>query len=759
MLTQCPEKHTSLSAVSTAVQSRGSRGSRIYLTNRYFVSVLLACTALMAAPHAKAQYSTIITFGGPPNATSHPRHLIEASDGVLYGTSINGGSADRGTIYKVNKDGSGYTLLHSFNASDGDRPYSVIEGSDGALYGTTAGYSSVNSILYRIDKDGSGYTVLKIFTSADGVLAFGSVTQGGDGALYGVTYDGGASSAGTIFKINHDGSGFTVLQSLPSNAGAPYGALIEASDGKLYGSGARSIFTIKKDGSGFTVLATGIPQLANGLLEGSDGVLYGLVGWQGAPSIIKINKDGSGLATVVNIPLGTGIGTDMVEASDGRLYGTLIDLWPGFGFWFSVNKDGTDLKRDYNTATGIAPQGLTKASDGNLYGTTDGRFVSDGGQVITPSSHSQENPGTIFKLSLPIPNPSVLITDDVSDFSGTQGKNGWYYGDFHGDSTTLELATYNGFTWVGPYDSLTIAPENQHPSVDGLAQVSAVRRWVSYYDGVVKITAIFQIGHNGDGIGVGILVDGQPVVPRTIIGNSGSSNIKVYILDQTIHQGTTIDFFVDPGPARDMNADDAQIAVSIATEQGQPTPVKPTTVATTPSNPPPTTTPPSGPVSGTVLADSVQGFSNTQGGNGWSYGTFYGDGTTLSPLSSSGSTWTGSYDQVSVDATTQHPSATDSILQVSAVRRWTSNYEGTVHVTGSFQIGHDGDGVGVRVLADGQPIVARAIIGNSGATTTQNFDIVQTVHNGTQIDFAVDPGPARDYSGDTTQVAATIKVQ
>ena len=122
----------------------------------------------------------------------------------------------------------------------------------------------------------------------------------------------------------------------------------------------------------------------------------------------------------------------------------------------------------------------------------------------------------------------------------------------------------------------------------------------------------------------------------------------------------------------------------------------------------------------------------------------------------SGSNWTGPYPSLAITATTLYPSATAGIVQVSAVRRWTSAVTGNVQVSGSFQIGHDGDGVGVTVMVNGQPVVPRVLIGNSGASESQTFSFVQAVAPGTTIDFVVDPGPGRDSSNDSTNFSATI---
>jgi uncharacterized repeat protein (TIGR03803 family) len=68
---------------------------------------------------------------------SNPTALIKGSDRNLYGTLSAGGSKWEGVVFKVNKDGSGYTVLHDFtnylSGEDGSSPQGVVEWSDGAL--------------------------------------------------------------------------------------------------------------------------------------------------------------------------------------------------------------------------------------------------------------------------------------------------------------------------------------------------------------------------------------------------------------------------------------------------------------------------------------------------------------------------------------------------------------------------------------------------------------------------------------------------
>ena len=43
--------------------------------------------------------------------------------------------------------------------------------------------------------------------------------QGTDGALYGTAHQGGTSGYGTVFKLNTDGTGFTVLKNFDYSTG------------------------------------------------------------------------------------------------------------------------------------------------------------------------------------------------------------------------------------------------------------------------------------------------------------------------------------------------------------------------------------------------------------------------------------------------------------------------------------------------------------------------------------------------------------
>src|SRR6266568_1083211 len=373
--------------------------------HRLLVAFIVA--SLLAAPAMRAaiQYRRLKSFGYPDLVGANPSApLIQGSDGALYGTTEGGGRDNLGTVFKVNKDGSGYSALHSFSGLDGRLPVArLIEGSNGTLYGTSyQGGSNNVGTVFELNKDGTSYSTLHSFSSTewDGRNPQGGLMEASDGALYGTTASGGKSSAGTVFKLNQDGSGYgTMLNfSAPSGVGQyPADPLLEGSDGALYGTtiyggnaNAGTVFKLNKDGSGYDLLHDfGISHSGDGLnpvgglVEGSDGALYGTTyqgGGFGPGTVFKLNKDGSDYSILRRFSLTGGDAwapqAGLVEGSDGALYGTTsIGCSNNSGTLFKLNKDRTDYSvlRRFSLTGGDAwaPQaGLVEGSDGALYGTT-----------------------------------------------------------------------------------------------------------------------------------------------------------------------------------------------------------------------------------------------------------------------------------------------------------------------------------------------------------------------------------------------------
>src|SRR5208283_4277568 len=91
---------------------------------------------------AQFTFQRLKSFGIPSQAGAEPfANVIQGSDGALYGTTAYGSpNAIEGTVFKMNTNGSGFTVLHAFTGlgGDGENPgAALVQGRDGMLYGTT----------------------------------------------------------------------------------------------------------------------------------------------------------------------------------------------------------------------------------------------------------------------------------------------------------------------------------------------------------------------------------------------------------------------------------------------------------------------------------------------------------------------------------------------------------------------------------------------------------------------------------------------
>lgn len=341
------------------------------------------------------------------NGASPQDGLIQGSNGDLYGTANLGGIADDGVVFKIQTDGSGMSVLHHFNKNgNGRQPHAALfQGMDGAIYGTTIyGGTNDRGVVFKQQVDGS-FTVLHNFTGANGNRPYSELTQGSDGTLYGTTLDGGASNYGTVFKIQPDATGFILLHEFNNVAdGLQIRAGVTlASDGALYGAAAAggtthgTLFKLQTDGSGFTTLHTFSNTdgrySASTLLQGADGALYGTTTGGGNNSlgtVFKIQLDGSGFTTLHHFSYSFGSSPEgnLIQGIDGALYGvTRTGGANGDGTIYKLQPDGTGFQKIFDFdhfVNGLNPYaGVIQGNDGTLYGAAYG---------------GANNRGTVYKL-------------------------------------------------------------------------------------------------------------------------------------------------------------------------------------------------------------------------------------------------------------------------------------------------------------------------------------------------------------------------
>jgi len=348
--------------------------------------------------------------GGNDGAKAQLTSLIYESD-TLYGMTAYGGDADKGIVFKINPDSTSFTLLHEFaGGSDGARPYGSVICQSGVLYGM-ATYEGANNkgTVFKIGTDGTGYSILRQFAGGpdDGREPVNSVIYA-SGKLYGMTSGGGDfDSYGTIFKMNPDGTGFSLIHDFYGGANDgryPFDSVIYVS-GTLYGvtvwggdSDLGTVFKIGTDGTGFTLLH----EFAGGANDGRNpysrilydsGQLYGLTNGGGDSNkgtIFKIGTDGTGFTLLHEFAGGVndgGVPYSGLICADDRLYGmTSAGGDTNNGTVFRIDKDGTDYTILYEFAGGAndgrLPYGSLVYALGKLYGITNSGGDSDQGTLF-----------------------------------------------------------------------------------------------------------------------------------------------------------------------------------------------------------------------------------------------------------------------------------------------------------------------------------------------------------------------------------------
>ncbi len=147
----------------------------------------------------------------------------------------------------------------------------------------------------------------------------------------------------------------------------------------------------------------------------------------------------------------------------------------------------------------------------------------------------------------------------------------------------------------------------------------------------------------------------------------------------------------------------------------------------------------------TLLADSLSGYSATQGGNGWSYGSADVGSGPYDPNRFAPMRWEYAGDNAVcwlsnlwhfVAVEQMHPSS------AWAVRRWTSNAAATVTLKCKVSRAGGGDGVGINVYVDGTHVYGRVLRPDE----SDAFDISNCVVKvGSKVDFTVNQNGESSY--------------
>ena len=395
---------------------------------------------------------------GTTNGVNPAGHLMLASNGKIYGTTMSGGTADRGTLFEYTPGASSITVKYNFQfAAEGRQPRGrMIESASGILMGICEGGGILNGgTIYEYNLSTSTHTNKANFIATTGGNPQGGLMKANNGKIYGLTTNSGTNGKGTLYEyeptnatltakvhfagINGD-VGTTNLKQLPN--GKLYGSTIYG--GVSSGSGYGNIFeydiikdsiSSKKYGYGDNVGR----YPAGDLVETSSGTYLLLMSGGGAfdygGTVAEYNSTTNAFSAKVNfkrVETGSNPDGNLVKFSgNGKYYGMC-----GYG---GKGENGTIYEYDHATAKitnkvdltpypkGKQPsKSLVLGNNGKLYGTTE--FGGDGY-------------GTIFEV-----NPSNGKITNVANFNGVNGNrvrgtmvlapNGLLYGvTYSGGST------------------------------------------------------------------------------------------------------------------------------------------------------------------------------------------------------------------------------------------------------------------------------------------------------------------------------------
>lgn len=390
---------------------------------------------------------------------ANPLAGLALLNGVLCGTTLNGGANGAGTAFYLSANGSNFVAFRAFtNAPDVGSPAGELLVSGNGLFGTSIGGGSGGVGAVFAGQTNGSVSVLRNFTSvsADNATNSGGASPSAllalaGGTLYGTTTAGGAAANGTIFALTTNGATFSVLHNfsaLGSQTGTnadgatPWGGLILAGD-KLYGTasaggagGGGVVFSISTNGAGFTTLHSFTPldtltatnadgAIPYGGLVLSNGTLYGTTfagGGGGSGTIFSLATNGSGFTVRHHFSATDSVtrtNADGASPSAGLilssnvLYGTASAGGVGAaGAVFSLNLSGAQfttlhsfaaLASNSTNAHGAFPVAPVVRLGNFLYGTT---FSGGPGAA-----------GTVFRI--PLPAPPAVITNIVRNGNGT----------------------------------------------------------------------------------------------------------------------------------------------------------------------------------------------------------------------------------------------------------------------------------------------------------------------------------------------------
>ncbi len=219
---------------------------------------------------ARTSWKEIVihTFTGLDGA--NPQGDLTFDDaGNIYGTTVDGGEFNWGTIYRLARSGGVWThsiLFSARNDADGAEPHGgVTFDKSGNLYGTFQFSLGGNGTAFQLTPSGSDWIEHTIhhfdFNGDNGIEPIGGLIVDNLGDLFGTTLYGGSFPAGgVVFELTPSANGwnYSTIHSFTDGDGGPMDKLVMDAAGNLYGTtlsggayGEGTVFKLTPSGGGW----------------------------------------------------------------------------------------------------------------------------------------------------------------------------------------------------------------------------------------------------------------------------------------------------------------------------------------------------------------------------------------------------------------------------------------------------------------------------------------------------------------------------
>ena len=313
----------------------------------------------------------------------------QGQQGQIFGIQTVGGAGQIGAIYRMNSDGSGFRITKSFRGGDEDGSIptgSLVMASNGKFYGTTrAGGAFNGGTMFSFDPGTKEITKLYDFLFDDYPLP--KMVAGPGGKLYGAKYNSFTGTRGQIlFEYDVATNTFTKSK-LVDNVVLVAVDMYMTSTGRIYCSGLSLDYTSRvffeyEPATNTTVskgsIANSDSGTSSGMTEGSNGKIYGTFRSGGTNSQGFVFEFDPSINSVVakasfeNSGIGYTDASGLTKASNGKLYGTTTYGGPGmYGYLYEFDPVANKINKlaYFSPSLGFPIGQLKEGSNGRLYGS------------------------------------------------------------------------------------------------------------------------------------------------------------------------------------------------------------------------------------------------------------------------------------------------------------------------------------------------------------------------------------------------------